>query len=291
MFDEFKASIFLFISGVIVAVAFAAHYLQTVDEANALLLESRHKLDSMSETITLRTLTLTKLGKAKAAFDQESTREQSLTLTKAELEKRHRHIEGDLDGAVESMRTLVEKARREAPNAAPADIALTDGRTLRAAKISKLDDSSLTIIHADGVNTVPVDRLPADITRKYDLGAQALLPKVLLIQSHFHDRVLSPLKELPKDNRSAQMTSLTTRRISLEHQLELAAKHKDKLEQDVRNIEKQIKNAEAKDAYTLPLRTLRDVTEGNAGMARKEWQRLQMELETTEHEIQQMTDR
>lgn len=291
MFDESKVPILLFIAAVIAVGSFAAHHFQTVDEANALLLESRHKLDSMSETITLRKLTLSNLEKAKAALDQEVSREAKLTKAQTDLEQRYRRIEGEIDSAVESMRTRVDKMRHEAPGSDLGDVSLTDGRILRAAKISKFDESSLTLIHADGVNTVTVNQLPSNITSKYDLGPQALLPRVLQIQSQFRGHTPISLKESPKEDRAAQTAALSARRIALEHQLETAAKHKDRMEKEVQDIDQQIKEAEDKGAYTLPLRTRRDVAEGNAGLARKEWRRLQVELETLKTEIQQLSAR
>lgn len=291
MFDESKVPVFLFIAVVIAVGSFTAHHFQSVDEANAILLESRHKLDSMSETITLRKLTLSKLEKAKAALDQEATREAKLTKVQTDLEQRYRRIEGEIDSSVESMRTLVDKMRREAPGSDLGDVSLTDGRILRAAKISKLDESSLTLIHADGVNTVTVNQLPSNITRKYDLGPQALLPRVLQIQSHFRGHTPISLKDSPKEGHAAQDAALSARQIVLEHQVETAAKHKDRMEREVRDIDQQIKEAEDKGAYTLPLRTRRDIAEGNAGLARKEWRRLQVELETLKTEIQQLPDR
>lgn len=180
MFDESKVPVFLFIAAVIVVVSFVAHHLQLVDEANALLHESKHKLTSMEETITLRRIMLASIEKAKAAFDKESVRESELERKKAELETRHRRLEGIINSSVESLRAMVGKVRQEALNTTLGDITLKSGRILRAAKISKFDDSSLTFIHADGVSTVTTDQLDAELVSRYDLGESALLPQALL---------------------------------------------------------------------------------------------------------------
>ncbi len=288
MFDESKVPVFLFIAAVIVVVSFVAHHLQLVDEANALLHESKHKLTSMEETITLRRIMLASIEKAKAAFDKESVRESELERKKAELETRHRRLEGIINSSVESLRAMVGKVRQEALNTTLGDITLKSGRILRAAKISKFDDSSLTFIHADGVSTVTTDQLDAELVSRYDLGESALLPQALLIQSRFLDPSQSSSTQPVSGDRAAQIASLTARKTTLEHQLETATQHKSKLEKQARDIDQQIKSAETQGAYTFPLRNQRDVIEGNVGMANKDLQRLELEIAKVNAELKRL---
>jgi hypothetical protein len=62
-------------------------------------------------------------------------------------------------------------------------------------------------------------------------------------------------------------------------QIEHATKHKDKLEKEVKDYGEEMKKAESNGIPTTNISGMRDIAEGNAGMARIQVRQLQTELE------------
>jgi septal ring factor EnvC (AmiA/AmiB activator) len=154
---------------------------------------------------------------------------------------------------------------------------------LRGAKIRKIDPSGLSLIHADGIGLVSIDLLPAEIKERYDLGPSALLPEMELARATFLEKAVV---EVVDDSRSSEISAVKKRISTLEIQMESSTKHKEKLEKEVKDLEDQIKAAEAKRAPTQSLRTMKDVVDGNAGMARNELKVQKLELEKLKTELE-----
>lgn len=125
----------------------------------------------------------------KKAFLQQrrDTMEKNQVLLKAKdiLDKRLEKINADLAQNTDSFKTAVENARSAAAGKELGDFTLTNGKLVRSAKIRKVDESGISLIYADGVGTVAVDLLPENLKEKYDLGANALIPKLITAVTAF----------------------------------------------------------------------------------------------------------
>lgn len=282
MFEESKTWFFIFIISILVGVGYGAYYLTAVDEANLALVESKSKLADYQELFSARKESWGDI-EALIAKNRELT-DQNTVLVKAKevLDTRYRKVASELNYSIESMKSAVGRTRGNAPGIELGDVALTNGKLLRGAKIRKLDESGLSLIHADGIGLVPIDLLPAEINERFDLGPRALLPQMLQAQAVFLGKAIP---EAVDDSGSAKITAVKKRISLLEVQMESSSKHKDKLEKEVRELEEKIKAAEEKRAPTQTLRTMKDVAEGNAGMARNELKVQKLELEKMKLEL------
>lgn len=128
------------------------------------------------------------IAQKKAFLNQRrDTMEKNQVLLKAKgiLDKRLEKINADLAQNTESFKSAVENARSSAAGKELGDFTLTNGKQVRSAKIRKVDESGVSLIYADGVGTVTVDLLPENLKEKYDLGTNALIPKLIAAVTAF----------------------------------------------------------------------------------------------------------
>ncbi len=283
MFEESKAWIFISIISALIGIGYGAFYLTSVDEANLALQESKSKLADTRELLAIKKKNWADVEalvvKNRELADQNSV----LVKAKEVLDTRYRKIVSDLNYSVESMKSAVDKIQGTAPGTELGDITLTNGKMLRGAKIRKLDPSGLSLIHADGIGLVTTDLLPTEIKERFDLGPGALLPQMEQAQATFLQKAIV---EVVDDSSSAKIAAIKKRVSSIEIEMESSTKHKDKLEKEVKDLEDQIKAAEAKRLPTQSMRTMKDVVEGNAGAARNELKVKKMELERLKAELE-----
>lgn len=176
MFEESKAWVLVFVVGVLIAIGYGTHYITSVDSANAALIESKDKLADLSEILVQRKKSWAGLEKINALIRQDVEKNEVLTKAKEVLDKRYRSVDSDLKYTVESFTTTVEKICNNAPGTDLGDITLANGKMLRGAKVRKIDETGISMIHADGIGNVTTDLLTAELKEKYDLGTDALLP-------------------------------------------------------------------------------------------------------------------
>lgn len=283
MFEESKAWIFIIIISALIGIGYGAFYLTSVDEANLALQESKSKLADTRELLAIKKKNWADV-EAQVVKNRELA-DQNSVLVKAKevLDTRYRKIVSDLNYSVESMKSAVDKIHGTAPGTELGDITLANGKMLRGAKIRKLDPSGLSLIHADGIGLVTTDLLPTEIKERFDLGPGALLPQMEQAQATFLGKAVV---EVVDDSSSAKIAAVKKRISSIEIEMESSTKHKDKLEKEVKDLEDQIKAAEAKRLPTQSMRTMKDVVEGNAGAARNELKVKKMELEKLKAELE-----
>ncbi|MFN0080730.1 MAG: hypothetical protein ACKVY0_30035 [Prosthecobacter sp.] len=185
MFEESKAWVFIFIISLLIGIGYSAHYFSSVDLANAALLESKSKLAGMHEVLFLRRKVWTDIEKAGQKMRDAMGKNEELLKAKDILDKRYRTVDGDLKYVVTSMKTSVEKMRNDASGSELGDITLANGKVLRGAKVRKVEESGISLIHSDGIGTVTLELLPADLKEKYDLGPEALAPMLIAAQTSF----------------------------------------------------------------------------------------------------------
>ena len=193
MLEESKFWVIFILVGILGSLGYGAHYLSAVDEANLALQESKSKLVNAQEQLTFRKKEWSDREQALSKIQVETDKNATLVKAQDILETRYRKADGDLKYVVESMKSSVEKAREEAPGTQLAEIILTNGKTLRGVKIRKVEESGISMIHADGIGTIPLELLPENLQEKYDLGPKALIPLMQQAQTAF-------LKKLPDDD-------------------------------------------------------------------------------------------
>jgi hypothetical protein len=150
------------------------NHFQGVDEANAQLIESKRKLADLKETMRVRQDEWAKIEVVAVKAKEAATKEAPLVQELDELKAKHRRLEGDFKYLVKSVRSAVDKVREEAVGAEYAEVKLSNGKVLKAAKIKKLDPLNVSFIHSEGFTIVPYDVLPDEIREKYDLGGNGL---------------------------------------------------------------------------------------------------------------------
>ncbi|MDP1586431.1 MAG: hypothetical protein Q8M07_01695 [Prosthecobacter sp.] len=282
MFEESKFWVFIVIIGTLIGLGYGSYYLTSVDEANLALLESKSKLTDTQELLSIKRKHWSDLEVLRTKNRELSDQNTVLVKAKEVLDTRYRKVVSELNYSAESMKSAVDRTRGNAPGTELGDITLTNGKLLRGAKIRKLDSSGLSLIHADGIGLVPIDLLPAEIVERFDLGPGALLPQMLQAQAVFLGKAIAVVAPVSDPSKIA---AVKQRISSLEIQMESSTKHKEKLEKEVKELEGKIKAAEEKRAPTYTLRTMKDVVEGNAGMARNEIKAQKLELEKLKSEL------
>ncbi|MBN8417970.1 MAG: trypsin-like peptidase domain-containing protein [Verrucomicrobia bacterium] len=109
---------------------------------------------------------------------EDAEKNQVLLRAKEILDKRLGKINDDLKRGAESFSVAVEKARSSGAGKELGDLTLTNGKLLRGTKIRKVDESGISVMYAEGIGNVVVDLLPGSLQAKYDLGPNALIPKL-----------------------------------------------------------------------------------------------------------------
>ena len=185
MFEDSKGWLFLILTGVLISLGYGAHYLSAVDEANLALQESKSKLADMKEQVFLRKRDWDDREKAVAKVQEETDKTATLLKAQEVLDKRYLKDETELKYALESMKASVAKIRESAPGTDLGELALANGKVLQGVKIRKVEDSGISLIHSDGIGTIPLDMLPESLKEKYDLGPKALIPMIQKAQTAF----------------------------------------------------------------------------------------------------------
>lgn len=178
MLEESKIWVLLALVSIFGAFGYGAHYLSATDEANVALQESKSKLVSVRESLAFRKKHWGENEQSINQFREET--EKTATLLKARdlLNLRYGKALSELKYTLESMKNSVEEVRSNAPGTELGEITLANGKVLRAAKIRKVEETGISMIHADGIGTVPVNLLPDSLKEQYDLGPNALVPMI-----------------------------------------------------------------------------------------------------------------
>lgn len=166
---------FIAVAAAIVGIGYAASYLSSVDSANAMYEEAKTKLASLEEIATQRQKAVLELQNSATQIREQQEKGAVLLKAKEVLDARVRKIEGDFRDMTATIKVAVERARNEAPGKEVGDLTLANGKTLRSVKFRKLDESGASLSHADGIGSVPLDQLPAEMLEKYDYISTPLL--------------------------------------------------------------------------------------------------------------------
>lgn len=274
MFEESKSWPFIAMLGTLVGLGYTAYYLSSVDTANAMLQETKSKLAEMHEAIRLRKNSWEKTENVRFKMLQSLEQNKALLQAKDILDKRFHELQGNVQFAVESMQTAVNKMRDSATGTDLGDFTLLSGKVLRGTKIRKVEERGVSLLHADGIGTFTPDQLPADFTEKFDLGPNSLLPQLEQLAADLN------LSTTPTTVHNNPATADAKKGIlSLQAAIEATTLRVAKEEQKVAALNREIEDAESKKLPTFNVRTMRDIAEGNAGQTRNELKKLKAELE------------
>ena len=255
-----------------VAGMFGFRYLEQLDAATAALVDTKLVLKQTQESLAGR-------KEMWAIVDAAAQKLAKARLVQDEADKKQRLVEGDLRYTVKSFKAAVDKVRTDALGCEIPEIALLNGTFFKAAKIRKMDNTSMTFLHSNGISTVQIDQLPQDLVEKFDMGARSLVNQLDQLEASM-DSSDSPVEAKPEIVENPKLLAVQKRIAHLEIQINSATIHKEKLEKEVIDCDAQIKSIEATGgAATFSMRTRRDIAEGNAGTARRELNLLKMELE------------
>lgn len=124
---------------------------------------------------------------------EDVEKNQVLLRAKEILDKRLGKINDDLKRGAESFSVAVEKARSSGAGKELGDLTLASGKQLRGTKIRKVDETGISVMYAEGIGNVGVDLLPGNLQAKYDLGPNALIPKLASALKAFQTPVPSEM--------------------------------------------------------------------------------------------------
>lgn len=274
MLEESKGWLFIVLLGTLVGLGYTAHYLSSVDTANAMLQESKTKLAEMHEVLSLRRTNWDKTESIRLKTLEAMEQNKALLQAKDVLDTRFHTLEDNVKSAVETMKTAVGKMRGSAPGTDLGDITLASGQVLHGTKIRKVEESGFSLIHADGIGTFAPELLPVNLTENYDLGPHSLLLQLEQLAANLNDST-----PLTTARNNLESTDAKRGESSLQRAIETTTLRVAKEEKKVIELDREVKDAESKKLPSFNLRTMRDIAEGNAGQARNELKKLKAALE------------
>lgn len=250
---------------------FAFRYFEMYDKANSAAIDARSAVNIATEALNLRKEMWGRVGTLIQEVSEANERHQK---AQGEADTKERLVTGDLTYLTKAMKEKVASVRMEAANSEIAAVSLRNGKTLRNARIKKVDDTSATFLHSDGIITVAVGDLPAELVEKFDLGSESIVAQLESLERDIGSKV-----DIPVAVDDSNLVGVRKRIAQINVQIEHATKHKDKLEKEVKDYGEEMKKAESNGIPTTNISGMRDIAEGNAGMARIQLRQLQTELE------------
>ncbi|MBL9134163.1 MAG: hypothetical protein JNG86_23315 [Verrucomicrobiaceae bacterium] len=171
-----ESKFWIFIGAItLIAGAFSAvQYFQGIDRINADLQETKSKITQMNRAIELQKAEWTKIETLYQKQLATEARLAPLQQQKTELEKKFRTLEGEFKYLVNSTRSLVDKVRANGPGEVYPELKLSDGRTMKDAKVRKVEENQLSLIHSEGFATIQFDLLPSEVRERFDMGGSGL---------------------------------------------------------------------------------------------------------------------
>lgn len=268
----------LFVLVLAVASLFGFRYMELYDEANRRAVDLRLVLSQSEDSLIVRKAMCENSEKTALEVQQElqkaANKHQEASKIQQEADSKERLVSGDLAYLTKSMKTSVEKVRADTIGIAIPELQLANGKSLQRASIKKIDDFSASVLHANGLTAVSTSDLPAELIEKFDVGPASLTKQLESLE------VSIGLQKSPVvKGDDSKLVAIQKRMAHLEVQIDHATKYKDKLEREVATYDEEAKKAEANGIPTINIRTMKDIAEGNAGMARIQLRQLQTEYE------------
>ena len=177
---EFRFSTFLKFLLLFAAVLGGCEYLSRTDQLKARLAEAQSLATPAKETAEARRQEWAQLKSARDKLDDVMKREQAALRQRDLLDQQQRRLEGEIKYLAGSMTAIVAKVRSAAIGSEIKELKLPDGGSLQNTKILKIDDGSISFLHADGVANLRVkaEELPRELVEQYDLGPNGLAARL-----------------------------------------------------------------------------------------------------------------
>ena len=257
---------------------FAFRYMEQIDVVNAAVVDGKLILKQTHETLNGRKEVLAKAEAAYQKFQQATIKKELAGKIQVEADKKERRIEGDLKYTVNSFQDTVDAARNGAKGVELPELKLVSGKVYKTVKMRKADAETISIVYSEGIANIQADQLPQNFVAQYDMGPNSLSAQLQeLVKSTTNS---DPMQDLNALNNESELQSVRRKISRLLVQIESSTKYKDKLEGEVQEYDNQIKSTETKSTIpTFTLRNMRDVAEGNAGLARNELKALEIEMQ------------
>lgn len=186
---------------------FAFRYFEMYDKANSAAIDARSAVNIATEALNLRKEMWGRVGTLIQEVAEANERHQK---AQGEADTKERLVTGDLAYLTKAMKEKVASVRMEAANTEIAAVSLRNGKNLRNARIMKVDDTSATFLHSDGITTVAVGDLPAELVEKFDLGSSSLTGQLLQLEASLQKPVESPSTKPEEPQTQPSITTTVT---------------------------------------------------------------------------------
>lgn len=293
--DENKAWAPIIVLLLIVLGAFVLFYFDKVDKAAAELDVTKLQLQQAMAALE----TQQRFQSARTAQSEKSKglllQIQSAEARLVEAEKKHdaaeskrRLIEGDLRYLSEAVKkqaetVLVRMMEKEFP-----EVRLSTGHVFNNVRFRKLTGEKCSFVHSDGIGTAGLTELPADLLESIDAGPAGIATRLKQLEVEL-GLAVQPVQSTSSSGQEGRLSMVRRRIAELESRITGTTAHKNKLEDEVRDLDVKIIRESGLGGSTFTLRTLRDVAEGNAGMVRNELTLLESELKKLRLEEQKLS--
>lgn len=252
---------------------FAFYYLEKVDKANADFQNAKLITDQAHESLRARHEMME--SRKKLAADHNAmlqkiqvaeTRQKTLEQTQADADKKQRSVEGDLKYWIGAMPSIRQKIWQAASGAKLGDITLQNGKSLKNAVIRKVEEKSISIIHSEGIGTIPFDDLPKDLTARFDLGDNSLVTQFAQFQESLAEKPetaaqvahAAPASAPSAPGMSAmdevRLKDLKFRQADLQSKISASRQNKNNWDDQASRISSQISDSKSRGVPTTRLR-------------------------------------
>lgn len=292
--DEDKAWAPIIVLLLIVSGAFVLYYFDKVDKAAAeldvarlQLQQARATLETQQRLQSARTLQSEKnKGLLMLVRSAEDRIKEAETKHDA-AESKRRLIEGDLRYLSDAAKKQAETSMKQMVETEFPEVRLSTGQVFKNVRFRKIDENKCSFVHSDGIGTSALSELPATLLERIDAGPVGIAMR--LRQLEFELGLAAQPAE-PATNDSHDRLGMVRRRVAeLESQITSTSAHKNRLEDEVRQLDTRIARESALGGATFNLRTMRDVAEGNAGMVRNQITLLESELKKMKVEEEKLS--
>lgn len=266
----------------LLATASVLYYFGEVDRAAAELEVSQVKLRQGAALLETKRQVLSECiarsGKNKQLQLQIRSAEGRLAQASqldADAETRRRAFESRLRFLSAEVKNRATANRTHLLGADVREVRLASGRVLNRFRLRKLEGPKCFYTCSTGLGVVDVSELPASLRSYLDVGPTAIAAQLRQWQEILG--LVSPVVA-ESDPDTGALRVIQNRIARVEARIAVATAHKDSLQGEVSELDQKINQAMGRGGQTFNLRTLRDVAEGSAGMARNELAKLEAEL-------------
>lgn len=259
--------------GLFLAGFFVYTYFEKVDKANVefqnaklITAQAQDSLTGRQQMLEYRQKLAVQNQAALKRVQNAEARVKTAEELQANADKKQRLIEGDLKYWLVAMPTAIQKTREAAIGTEFPELTLQSGKVLKSAKIRKVEEGSVSIIHAEGVGSIDAAELLPELQKKLDLGQAPLLMRLKQVQDSLADKTIvadqppqaaSPAPQTQSGSKSvedAKLKALKYRESDLQTKLNAAQLNMRNWQAHLQSISTQISSNQARGVPTSKLR-------------------------------------